>query len=126
MEQRNQLQTQQTTRLWDKINLQTDLQLNLIRNEKEIVVATKTGLPVKSLNDKELSVAATGLIFKIAVISGCNLPSNENYINALESEFLLFIKSRYADLTVEEILTAFRMNAAQELSEYVKKYGEIF
>lgn len=106
--------------------MQIDLKLNLIKSESDIVLAAKSGPPIKNLNEKELSITATGLIFKIAVISGCTLPSNDNYINALESEFILFLKKKYPDLTSEEILTAFRMNANMELGEKIEKYGEIF
>lgn len=75
----------------------------------------------------EVNAAATGIIFKVSVICGCQLPTHDAHINALEAEFLIFLHEfGYFNLTVEEILLAFRLNAAYKLSERVEIYGAIF
>lgn len=80
------------------------------------------------MNEKEQSISATGLIFKISAITGCQLPTHEAHINALEQELLIFLKefNGYDSYTNEEILTAFRMNAAYQLDEKVEDYGKVF
>jgi len=79
------------------------------------------------MSQKESETAATGIIFKISVICGCQLPTHDAHINALEAEFLTFLHDfGYYSLTAEEILVAFRMNAAFKLRERVEVYGAIF
>jgi len=93
---------------------------------QKIIKARQTGCALCDLNEAEREAAITGIIFKVSVICGCELPTNEAHINALESEFLNLIKDGYEDLTPEEILCAFRMNANFQLKEKVEIYGKIF
>ena len=80
------------------------------------------------MSDKEQNISTTGLIFKISAITGCQLPTHDAHVNALEQELLLFLKefNGYDTYTNEEILTAFRMNAAFQLDEKVEDYGKVF
>ena len=79
------------------------------------------------MSDAETRAASTGIIFKVSVICGCQLPTHDAHINALEGEFLIFLNEfGYEKLTVEEILTAFRMNANFQLEKKVETYGTVF
>lgn len=79
------------------------------------------------MDEKQIDVSLTGIIFNISVICGCQLPVNEHHIKALEKEFLIFLNDfGYTQMTCEEILTAFRMNAACKLDEKIEVYGSIF
>jgi len=79
------------------------------------------------MTENEVKAATTGLIFKISVICGCQLPTNDYHITVLEQEFITFLNEfGYHELTVEEILTAFRMNSNFLLPERVETYGAIF
>lgn len=79
------------------------------------------------MTEKEASAAVTGIIFKVSVICGCQLPTHDAHINALEAEFLNFIEENgYGVMTVEEVLLAFRLNAAFKLNDRVEIYGAVF
>lgn len=101
--------------------------LNLTEAESKIFNSRQVGLAIADLNDKESRAAVTGIIFKVSVICGCQLPTHDAHINALESEFLIFVNEfGYSKLTVEEILMAFRMNANFQLGDKVETYGAVF
>jgi hypothetical protein len=52
------------------------------------------------------------LIFVICAISGADLPPNESFATILAEQFAEFLVGYgYSDLTEEEILVSFRMNA---------------
>lgn len=108
----------------------TDFKSNLLDlrdDEKKIFDARMVGYAISDLNDLEIRAATTGIIFKVSVICGCQLPTHDAHINALEQEFILFLNQNgYDILTVEEILTAFRMNANFQLRDKVETYGAIF
>lgn len=96
--------------------------------EDKIVAARETGVALCDFNDDELSIATTGLIFKISAITGSQLPTHEAHINALEGELIIFLReyNSYKELTIEEVMTAFRMNAAFQFDEKIEDYGKIF
>ncbi len=99
----------------------------LTANEDRILDARKVGYAMLDMSEKESATAATGIIFKVSVICGCQLPTNDHHINALESEFLIFLNEfGYGNLTVEEILLAFRMNSTFKLRDKIEIYGAIF
>ncbi len=51
-------------------------------------------------------------IFKISAISGFTLSSSEKFADILNDEFLLMLEEYgFSELTFEEIVTAFRINA---------------
>jgi len=101
--------------------------LDLREDERKIFDARMVGYALTDLTESELQAATTGIIFKVSVICGCQLPTHDFHINALESEFILFLtQNGYERLTVEEILTAFRMNANFQLQDKIETYGAIF
>lgn len=100
---------------------------NLSDGELKIVKARQVGVALSDLSPDEFDVALTGIIFNISVICGCQLPTHEAHVNALEKEFTVFLKEfAFDNLTSEEILTAFRMNANFQLREKIETYGAIF
>lgn len=95
--------------------------------EDEIISARKKGTALCDLTPEEFDVSLTGIIFQVSVICGCQLPTHEAHINALEKEFGIFLKDNgYYGLTTEEILTAFRMNANFKLQDKVETYSAVF
>lgn len=101
--------------------------LTLTLAEDKIFEARKVGMALCDMTEKQSSVAITGIIFKVSVICGCQLPTHDAHINALEQEFMLFLNDYgYYNLTIEEILTAFRMNANFQLENKIETYGTIF
>lgn len=108
----------------------TDLKINsnlFNEIEKKIFDSRQVGKAVYDLSDEELDVSVTGIIFKIAVICGCSLPDQEAHIAALENEFIIFLKDYgYGELTTEEILSAFRMNANGMFNKKIETFGKVF
>lgn len=108
----------------------TDSKINLAiltPDESLIVKARKAGIAFDDMTAQQFDVALTGIIFNISVICGCQLPVNEHHVKALEKEFSIFLNDYgYTSLTAEEVLTAFRMNAAGQLQEKIEVYGSVF
>lgn len=95
--------------------------------ELEIIKARQNGISLCDQTEQEFEISLTGIIFSVSVICGCQLPTHEAHINALEKEFSIFLKDNgYDGLTTDEVLTAFRMNANFKLSDKVEIYGQIF
>lgn len=97
-------------------------------NEVVAYEAMCNGPTFKDLPARQQDVALTGIVFKIGVISGCPVPIDGNHRKELAIEmkkFMLQNKS-FADLTFEEVLTAFRFNAARTGDEKVKHYQNMF
>lgn len=100
---------------------------NLNEDELKIVEARQVGFSLNDLNNDEFDAALTGIIFNISVICGCQLPTHEVHVNALEKEFMIFLRNYgYIGLTPEEVLTAFRMNANYELEKKIETYQAVF
>lgn len=99
-----------------------------MNKEEELIIASRqVGNPLTKFSENEFDAALTGIIFNISVICGCELPTHESHIVALEKEFTIFLKEfGYSNLTIEEILTAFRMNSNFQLKEKVETYGKVF
>lgn len=96
-------------------------------DEELIFNARQVGVSLCDMNEEQSDVSVTGIIFKVSVICGCQLPTHDAHVNALDQEFLIFIKEfGYDTLTVEEILTAFRMNANFRLEHKIETYGAVF
>lgn len=130
IQNRQNQSSSQIVKLPGKKYLLTDLGEGLKNfNEKElkIIKARQTGLSLCDQTPEQFEASLTGIIFQISVICGCDLPTHEAHINALEKEFSIFLNDHgYSGLTPEEVLVAFRMNANGELQEEVKSYGKIF
>lgn len=107
-------------------DLGSDLR-NFNDKEVKIIKARQTGVSLCDQTKQQFEASLTGIIFQVSVICGCDLPTHEAHINALEKEFAIFLTdSGYAGLTPEEVLLAFRMNSNGELPEEIKSYGKIF
>lgn len=113
-----------------KKHLLTDLGTDLKNfNDKElkIINARQVGISLCDLTQAQFEVSLTGILFQVSVICGCDLPTHDAHINALEKEFGIFLNDNgFSGLTTEEVLLAFRMNSNGELPEEVKSYGKIF
>ena len=70
---------------------------NLYPDEKKIYDSRMIGISVQDMNESEVRAATTGIIFKISVICGCQVPTNELHIDALEQEFMVFLKEYTSD-----------------------------
>lgn len=103
------------------------MQKSLTENEVQIFDARETGKSFCDLSPVDFDISITGVIFKISVICGCQLPTHPAHIEALEKEFGIFLNENgYSGLTLEEVLLAFRMNANFKLGTKVESYGAIF
>lgn len=126
----NRKQTALIIRQPDKAFMLTDLKNNYPRltdSEQRVLEARQSGYAFVDMSQDEAKTATTGIIFRVSVICGCQLPTHDAHVNALEHEFLTFLNDfGYFSLTVEEILLAFRMNAAFKLRERVEIYGAVF
>jgi len=99
----------------------------LTGSEHEIIKARTTGVSLRDLSEDQIDASLTGILFKVSVISGCTLPTHDAHIEALEKEFGKFlIDNGYDLLTNEELLTAFRFNAAGKYQDHVESYGHLF
>lgn len=113
-------------RKYSLTDLGADLK-NFSEKELKIIKARQSGISLCDQTADQFEASLTGLIFQISVICGCDLPTHEAHINALEKEFAIFLNdSGYSGLTPEEVLVAFRMNAHGELPEEIKTFGKIF
>jgi hypothetical protein len=111
------------------------LQIDYVKNltdwtadDVAIYEAQFSGRGWRELNNSQKSASSTGLLFKIAIISGCQLPSQDIMFKSMEDELIKGIDSdkKYSSLTVEEIITAFRMNSAGKLMRKVIHYNNLF
>lgn len=123
-------QTAVTIRRQGNTFLLTDLKeelTDLKDDELKIIEARQKGKALCDLSGDEFDAALTGIIFNISVICGCQLPTHDVHVNALEKEFTIYLKEYgYYELTPEEILTAFRMNSNFQLEEKIETYQAIF
>lgn len=80
--------------------------------EAKIMDARLKGVSVGQIERRLLEENINKLVFVVCAISGADLPPNESFANILSEQFSEFLVGfGYADLTEEEILVAFRLNA---------------
>lgn len=80
--------------------------------EKKIIQDRINGVAVCDTPEKQLSLMSEVSIFKISAICGFTLTANEKFADVLNEEFLLFLKDYgYSNLSFDEIVSAFRLNA---------------
>ncbi len=85
---------------------------NLNNTDRIIIKSRMIGEAVCDINKSELSILSDVCIFKISAISGFSLPSSEKYADILNEEFLIMLNEYgFSELTFEEIISAFRINA---------------
>jgi hypothetical protein len=85
---------------------------SLTNLDKTICVARLSGESFCYLEGNNLRVATDKIIIKGAAIAGCPMPQTEGFAEILSEEVVIFINDfGYSELTLEEILLAFRINA---------------
>lgn len=98
-------------------------------NNSEIVaLEAMQGVSFKEMTENEQSIAIVSSVFNISVISGCELPTDKLHKAALNNEMKKFMKENesFYNLTHDEILAAFRFNAAGKFDEKVKHWQGLF
>lgn len=109
------------------IDLGERLKKELNQVDLDILTARSIGRSFCDLTKDDFDLSITGILFKISVICGCQLPTHDAHIEALEKEFGIFLTDYgYSGLTTEEALTAFRMNANYQLREKIETFGAVF
>lgn len=130
IQKRGEISSAVVIRRQDKLYLLNDLKEELSgfnETDRTIIEARCKGSALCDQSKEQFEISLTGIIFNISVICGCELPTHEAHINALEKEFGIFLKDNgYSGLTVEEVLTAFRMNANFKFSDKAETFGKIF
>jgi hypothetical protein len=86
------------------------------------------GISFKNLESNSQNIFLTGTLIKISVVSGCLIPTDKSYMDTLKKEIRKFLleNNLYSMLTSEEIVTAFRFNAAGVFDERIEHYQNIF
>ncbi|MEP6947711.1 MAG: hypothetical protein ABI863_00490 [Ginsengibacter sp.] len=100
---------------------------NWSSNEIAVYESKHAGLPFGKLSRQQLKIAVTGIALNISVITGCQLPIDQRHIDSLDHEISKFLTDNraFSTLTFEEIMMAFRFNAAGKLDEKVKHWNNI-
>lgn len=79
--------------------------------EQKILKARCRGLSFSQLDEGQLRVATDQIMLKGSAISGCPTPLTEGFAKTISDELIIFINEYgYDNLTLDEILTAFRLN----------------
>jgi hypothetical protein len=96
----------------------TELKPELMRlkpYEKIMIENRINGTSLIELTNQELKTLSDVCIFKIAAISGFSLSTDSTFADVLRDEFSIFlIEYGYSNLTFDEIVAAFRLNARGE------------
>lgn len=80
--------------------------------EAKIIDARLSGFSIGQLGREILQTIVHRLVFKICAICGADLPPTEDFAKILAEELIIFLlEFGYSDLTEEEILLSFRLNA---------------
>jgi hypothetical protein len=86
--------------------------LKFLEVELRIIESRLNGLSFCQLEGNNLRVATDQILLSGAAISGCPLPHTEGFAEILSNEIIEFVNEYgYGELTLEEILTALRLNA---------------
>lgn len=84
----------------------------LNNTDRRIIEARLSGNSICDTDKKELSLLADVAIFKISSIVGFTLSTSEKFADILNEEFLLMLNEYgFSELTFDEVVTAFRINA---------------
>jgi len=86
--------------------------VKLTSTEEKIVQARHSGFSFCQLDDSDLKLSVDQIMLRVAGICGCALPNTEFFARFIAEEIATFILDfGYEELTLEEILLAFRLNA---------------
>ena len=90
--------------------------------------AIHTGIAINNMSDKQQTIAVKGIVFNMAVITGCPVPNDVNHQKTLEMHTKKFLQEHdvFSKLTYEEICTAARFNAGGKFVEKVKHWQNMF
>lgn len=75
-----------------------------------------TGGAFSEIPEDKVRQATDRIILSAAAITGCGLPETELMATYLSEEIITFINGHYPEYTLEEIITAMRVNALPGLS----------
>lgn len=88
-------------------------EIKLTRVESLIFKARLSGLSFSQLPEDRLRWATDQIVTRGAAIAGCELPTTEYFADILSNEIITFmLEYGYGEFTVDEIFTAFRLNAS--------------
>lgn len=86
--------------------------VKLTKTEERIVEARYTSFSFCQLDESDLKISVDQIMLRVAGICGCALPNTEFFARFIAEEIATFILDfGYEELTLEEILLAFRLNA---------------
>jgi len=86
--------------------------LNFNSIDKSVINARMQGEAICDIRKEELSILADVSIFKIAAIVGFSLPTSDKFADVLNEELLILLNQfGYSEITFEELILAFRINA---------------
>lgn len=86
--------------------------VQLTKLELKIYDARCTGLSFVQMEEGDLKISVDQIMLRVASICGCALPNTEFFAKFIADEILVFILDfGYPELTLEEFLLAFRLNA---------------
>lgn len=86
--------------------------IKLTKTERRIIDARLVGVSFSQLSEKEVKFTVDQIMLRVAAICGCALPNTEFFAKFISEEISKFILDfSYGDLTLEEILLAFRLNS---------------
>ena len=84
----------------------------LNNTDRVIIKSRLIGDAICDIPKEQLSVLSDVSIFKISAICGFTLPSSEKFADILNEEFLIMLMEfGFSELTFDEIISAFRINA---------------
>ena len=104
-------------------------------DEQLVLKARIQEIPFCKLEFSEKKILIKQIILKVACFCGCTLPSSEIHSSFLEEELIILLNSlRFKEITLTEILLAFRFNSLQksmrghngDFIDHVKFYGGAF
>ena len=80
--------------------------------EDKIIKLRMEGMSILDCSEKEIDAISEILILNISVISGFKVNPSEMFLNMLSAEIKVLIsESRFSNLTFNELVYAFRINA---------------
>lgn len=98
---------------WEELK---NLPVKLSEVEKKIIEKRLIGLSFNQLGEVDVRVATDKILLKSSAITGCKLPQTEGFAEIIAEEITSFILDfGYEELTLEEVLMAFKINSKTDL-----------
>lgn len=82
----------------------------------------QTGTRIGAIDGRSIGATLAALVTKITVITGLRI--DPSISNEFVLEFTKFMQAHYSNLTLDEVSTAFHLNAMESGEEKVKLYGQ--